>query len=81
MKVYSMKFILNGKEVEIESNVTLPTLSYTELCSLANLEIDNKYSVTFRCNINNHIHGELLPGQSMNVVDGLIVNIVDTSKS
>lgn len=76
-----MKFILNGKEIEIESNVTLPTLSYSELCSLANLEINNKYSITFRCNINTHIHGELLPGQSMNVVEGLIVNIVDTSKA
>ena len=79
----TIHIILNGRKVELDckegpNGEKFVTLSYEEIATKAE---EHHPTITFRCNVNRHIQGELLPGQSMIVVDGMIINAINTGNA
>jgi hypothetical protein len=73
-----MKIIVNGKGFEIYVN----SLLYLEILALAGyLQKDIFYTVTYRNGCAGHPEGSLVPGDMIDVKDGMIFNVSVTGSA
>lgn len=61
------RIILNGRRVAVDQ----PKLSYSEIVALANGKPKLLYTIVYKCET---AEGTISPGESVRVVDGMIIN-------
>ena len=73
-----MDIVINGKKISLKSSIE--ELTYAELVELAEMSIDEDYTIKYRSTGRRVYTGTLLPDHYVKLVGEMVFNIAKTGK-